>query len=72
VTLVQVVIPAGTVEIVQTPVEVGAAAFAGPATVAVNTTVLARGAVETFAVTDGIAATGFTCVTCVVLAEVKE
>lgn len=71
-TLVQIVTPAGTVEIVQLPVEVGAAAFVGPVTVAVNTTVLARAAVDTFAVTDGVTVTGFTCVGCVVLAEVKE
>lgn len=72
VTLVQLVIPAGTVVIVQVPIEVGAAAFTGPVTVAVNTTVLARVAVETFAVTEGVTVTGFTCVDCVVLAEVKE
>lgn len=71
-TLVQLVIPTGTVEIVQVPVEVDAAAFAGPVTVAVNTTVLARVAVETLAVTEGVTVTGFTMVDWVVLAEVNE
>ena len=72
VTLVQLVIPAGTVVIVQVPVGVGAAAFAGPATVAVNTMVLARVAVETFAVTAVVGATGFTNVVCVAVPKFVE
>jgi len=72
VTLVQVVIPEGTVARVQVPAEVGALAFVGPVTVAVNTIVLASVAVELPAVTEIVGSTLLTCVVCVALAGVRE
>jgi hypothetical protein len=72
VTLVQVVMPAGTVVMVQVPVEIGAAALTGPVTVAVNTRVLAKVAVDELAVTEGATVTALTLVDWVVFLEVKE
>lgn len=72
VTLVQVVMPAGTVARVQVPVEVGAAALTGPVTDAVNTSVLPKIAVDELAVTTGATVTALTLVDWVVFLEVKE
>ena len=64
-TLVQVVmlgVPVGTVEMVQLPEDIGAAAFVGPETVAVNTIRLPNAGAEAFAVTIGMTVIEFTCV----------
>lgn len=58
--LVQVVIPDGTVVIVQVPAELGPAAFVGPETVAVNANELPNAGVEEFEVTTGRTVTEFT------------
>ena len=68
---VQVVIPDGTVVIVQVPAEVGPAAFVGPETVAVNANELPNTGVEAFAVTTGITVTKSTFVACARVVEVE-